>query len=456
MSQIIKLDIRPNKKQKLFFKAKSKYIAYGGARGGGKSWAMRIKSVLLCLRYKRLRVLLLRRTFPELESNHITPLLIILKDLAEYKVSKKEFEFPNGSTIKLGYCKNENDANQYQGQEYDVIMFEEATLFTEKQLVFISTCLRNVRSDFDTRIYYTCNPGGPAHHYIKRLFIDKEYEGDENSDEYTFIPALIFDNEVLMKNDSTYIKVLDNLPEDLRRAHRDGDWDALSGQYFSEFRRSVHVIEDFEIPATWLRFCSIDYGLDMLAVLWIAVDPLGKCFVYREYHESNLIISVAAEKIKHMSKGENIKAFYVPPDLSARRQDTGKSGLQIFTENGIIGIITKNGRISGWLCLKEMLHWSKTLEPTLKFFKSCKVAIKHIPLLQRDEKHPNDISLEPHEFTHVADSLRYFCSTWIEKAVEAENDELTGTYFYPELRMKGYSDVQIRKLEQKGTISVIS
>jgi phage terminase large subunit len=456
MGKVIKLDFRPNKKQKLFFKAKTKYIAYGGARGGGKSWAMRTKAVLLCLRYKRLKVLLLRRTFPELEANHITPLLVILHDIAEYIVSKKEFRFPNGSVIKLGYCKNENDANQYQGQEYDVIMFEEATLFTESQLVFISTCLRNVRTDFDTRIYYTCNPGGPAHHYIKRLFIDREYEGDENAEEYTFIPALIFDNEILMKNDSSYIKVLDNLPEELRRAHRDGDWDALSGQYFREFRRSVHVIDDFDIPDSWVRYCTIDYGLDMMAALWIAVDPMGNCYVYREHHEPNLIISVAAEKIKYLSKGENIKAFYVPPDLSASRQETGKSALQIFIENGIVGLITKNSRISGWLCVKECLAWSKKADPVLKFFKSCKVAIKHIPLLQRDEKNPNDIAQEPHEFTHVADAIRYFCSTWITKTNIPEEEELSGTYFYPELRMKGYSDSEIRKLELSGVISVIS
>jgi phage terminase large subunit len=415
-----------------------------------------MKAVLLCLRYKRLRVLLLRRTFPELESNHIAPLLVILHDIAEYFVSKKEFVFPNGSVIKLGYCKNEHDANQYQGQEYDVIMFEEATLFTEGQLIFISTCLRNVRSDFDTRIYYTCNPGGPAHHYIKRLFIDKEYEGDENPEEYTFIPAVIFDNEVLMKNDSSYIKVLDNLPEELRRAHRDGDWDALSGQYFKEFRRSVHVIDDFDIPESWDRYCTIDYGLDMLAVLWIAVDHIGNCYVYREHHEPNLIISVAAEKIKHLSKGEDIKAFYVPPDLCSSRQETGKSALQIFIECGIVGIITKNDRISGWLCMKELLNWSKTIEPVLKFFRSCKTVIKHLPLLQRDEKHPNDIATDPHEFTHVADALRYFCNTWIQKSELPEVVDISGTWFYPELRMKGYTDIQIRKLEQQGIISVIS
>lgn len=457
MSNGINLEFKPNPKQKLFFKAKSKYIAYGGARGGGKSWAMRMKAVLLASRYKHLRILLLRRTFPELEANHIMPLQIILKDLARYLASKKEFQFPNGSIIKLGYCKNENDKMQYQGSEWDVIMFEEATLFLEEQLTFISTCLRNVRPDFDTRIYYTCNPGGPSHHYIKRLFIDRDYEGAENSGEYTFIPALVFDNNVLMDNDPTYVAVLDNLPEDLKRAHRDGDWDALSGQYFREFRRQIHVIEPFEIPKDWIRYCTIDYGLDMLAAVWIAVDYNGYCYVYREHHEPNLIISKAAEKIKYLSKGENITAFYVPPDLAARRQDTGKSGLQIFIENDIIGIITKNDRISGWLCLKELLnHDDGEMTPKIRFFNTCKISIKHLPLLQRDDKDPNDISQEPHEFTHVADSLRYFASTWMEKPEEVKEHSLSGTYYHAELLMKGYKEAEIRNLERAGQIKVIS
>ena len=184
---------RTSDKQIMFFKAHSKYIAYGGARGGGKSWAARMKAVLLCFRYNNLRVLLLRRTFPELEANHIMPLQIILKDAAHYVVSKKKFIFPNGSFIQLGYCKNEYDSIQYQGHEYDVIIFEEATLFLESQLIFISTCLRTTRPDFVPRIYYTCNPGGPSHHYIKRLFIDKAYEGTENPEEYTVWFKIAFD-----------------------------------------------------------------------------------------------------------------------------------------------------------------------------------------------------------------------------------------------------------------------
>jgi phage terminase large subunit len=452
----------PNKKQILFFKARTKYIAYGGSRGGGKSWAVRRKASLLCLKYSNLKVLLLRRTFPELEANHILPLKLELNKLATYSVSKKQFSFPNGSVLKLGYCKNENDVDQYQGQEHDVIFFEEATLFSEGQLVIISTCLRNVRTDFSPRIYYTCNPGGIGHSYIKRLFIDKEYEGDENPDDYTFIPASVFDNEILMKNDPTYISLLNNLPEDLRRAHRDGDWDALSGQFFKEFKRETHVIEPFVIPDRWLKYVAIDYGLDCTAAYWIAADADGYCYVYKELWMKNLIISEAARHILELSKGEDIKYYYVPPDLMSKRQETGKSAITIFQENGIVAIITRSNRHAGWLATREMLKIrTKGIndgiaegKPMLSIFNNCTKLIKHLPMIQRSDRDPNDISLEPHDLTHSVDALRYFCVTYLSKP-EVEKQEIHGTYTYGELMFKGYSKVAIDRMANRGMIKLI-
>ena len=130
--QTLKID-RPYPKQIEFFKADTKYIAYGGARGGGKSWAARTKAILLALNYTGIQILLLRRTLAELRENHVIPLLKILKDIAVYKDKSKEFIFPNESRIVLGYCAAESDVLQYQGQAYDVIFLEEATQFTEFQ-----------------------------------------------------------------------------------------------------------------------------------------------------------------------------------------------------------------------------------------------------------------------------------------------------------------------------------
>jgi phage terminase large subunit len=203
--------VEPNPKQQKLFSSTKKHIGYGGARGGGKSWSLRIKFAILAMKYPRLKILLLRRTYPELEANHIIPLQSELHGLATYKETKRIFTFENSSIIKLGHCKSEKDMFIFQGQEYDVIGFEEATLFTEAQIRFIVTCLRSNRPDFRSRIYYTCNPGGVSHHYIKRLFIDRDFEPCEDGDDYEFIQALIYDNEVLLKNDPGYLKILDSI-----------------------------------------------------------------------------------------------------------------------------------------------------------------------------------------------------------------------------------------------------
>lgn len=184
-----------------FFEAEARHIGYGGARGGGKSWAGRRKAVMLCMRYDGLKGLLLRRTVPELRNNHITPLRSELYGYAKYAQYERAFLFPNGARLLLGYCDNEGDLNQYQGQEFDFIIFEEATQFPEGWIKFICTSLRTTRTDFSPRVYYTMNPGGVGHEYIKRIFIDRRYQDGERPEDYVFIQATVYDNKVLMDAD---------------------------------------------------------------------------------------------------------------------------------------------------------------------------------------------------------------------------------------------------------------
>jgi phage terminase large subunit len=402
----------PNSRQQEFFRSTARHIGYGGARGGGKSWAMRRKFVMLAMRYPGLRLLLLRRTLPELRENHVMPLLAELTGFAKYNDTEKAFTFPNGSRIKLGYCEYEKDVFQYQGQEYDVIGLEEATHFTESQVQFITTCNRSTRTDFSPRMYYTSNPGNVGHNWFKRLFIDCDYKEGESPEDYIFIPAKVYDNTVLMANNPGYVKTLEALPEEMRRAMLDGDWDVFAGQYFTEFRRDIHVIEPITIPDDWRRYIAIDYGLDMLAAYWIAVDWQGKAYVYKELYQSDLIISEAAKRIKLITDKDKIYQILAPPDLWNRRQETGKSAADLFRENGVSLVKANNNRIQGWYNLKE---WLKPYDDeqgiktaSLVIFKNCVNIIRTLPLLQRDEKDPNDVATEPHELTHAPDAIRYF------------------------------------------------
>lgn len=396
----------PNERQKLFFLARSRFVAYGGARGGGKSWAVRKKALLLGVRYPGIRMLLLRRTFPELKENHILPLHIELEGLATYKEVDKAFTFANGSRLKFGYCDSEKDVLQYQGQEYDVIFMDEATQFTYYQFNTLTACLRGANS-FPKRMYLTCNPGGVGHDWVKRLFVDREYRGSEDPNDYTFIPARVYDNKVLVQNDPGYVAMLENLPEDLRRAWLEGDWGVFAGQYFTEWREDIHTCKPFVIPAHWRRYFVMDYGLDMLAGYCIALDEGGRAWVYRELYRSDLTISAAAEAILQLTAGEDIEAWFAPPDMWNRRQDTGKSVAEIFAEQGIYLTRAQNDRVTGWLELKE---WLRPIEGRagLTVFTCCQNLIRCIPLLQFDERRPNDVAREPHELTHAPDAIRYF------------------------------------------------
>lgn len=412
---------KPQPKQKEFMMAKEKYVAFGGARGGGKSWSVREKAKRLALKWAGIKVLIIRKTYTDLRDNHILPLRADLPEmLATYKETDKAFVFRNGSRIKCSYFATDADALQYQGQEYDVIFLEEATQFTELVFNVLKACLRGANS-FPKRMYLTCNPDGVGFLWVKRLFVSREYNEGERPEEYRFIQSLVDDNRILMKMNPDYVEQLDSLPEDMRKRWRFGSWDVAEGQYFGEFDRRVHTCEPFKIPDEWRVYRTMDYGLDMLAVYWIAVDNNKNCYVYRELCEENLPISDAAKKIlDYTDENERIYATLAPPDLWNRSQETGKSKAFIFNEAGLRLSQSNNDREAGWLAIKELLRKDDEGTARLHIFTNCKRLIKNLPELMRDPKRPTDTANEPHEITHAPDALRYFAIYWTRPAEPAE------------------------------------
>lgn len=425
---------KPNDKQLEFLRGKERFVTYGGSRGGGKSWVVRAKAVLLGAKHAGIRMLLLRRTYPELKENHIVPLQTLLQtynkgSIAKYKETDKVFEFINGSRLKLGYLDSDSDVLQYQGQEYDIIFMDEATHFTEFMFNTLKACLRGANK-FPKRFYLTCNPGGIGHEWVKRLFISRQYKQDERAEDYTFIRASVYDNTALLEADTEYVRMLETLPDGLKRAWLYGDWDVFEGQYFSEWRYDIHTCEPFEIPSHWRRYTTMDYGLDMLAHYDIAVDEHNNAYVYREIHESGLIVSDAVQKIKTL-ESEDKHGQYVtrlaPPDLWNTQSMTGKSTAILFGEAGLNLIQSNNDRVAGWLAIHELLKVSEDEQgkPTarLKIFRNCANLIRCLPLQQYDEKKPSDCAREPHEITHSADALRYFAIGWTYKAKAEKKEE---------------------------------
>lgn len=408
-SQAMELDF--TEPQKEFMKAKTAFVGYGGARGGGKSWALQHKIMLLALKYAGIRILLMRRTFPELRENHILPLRRLLNGMAKYKESEKSFQFFNGSRLVCGYCAAENDVDQYQGQEYDIICMDEATNFTEEQFTAMTACVRGV-NDFPKRMYLTANPGGVGHAWYKRLFIDRNYKENENPEDYTFIPARVYDNPYLMEGSPGYVRMLENIPNEARReAWLNGRWDVFSGQYFDMWNPEIHVMEPFQIPSWWDRFATIDYGRDMFAAYEIYTDTNGCAYVTNEIYQPGLIASDAAELFKQRF-GTKFSVIFAPPDLWNTQNATGRSVFEIFADHGIYFYKANNERIQGWY---DMSEWLKPyigadgkMTARLRVFKNCENLIRCIPLLQFDEKKVNDAAIEPHEITHSNDAIRYF------------------------------------------------
>ena len=401
----MKLKGTPNPKQSEFFRSTARFTAYGGARGGGKSWALRRKLIALCLRYPGIHCLIIRRTLSELRANHVAPLLSEIGHDVPYSAGERVFRFKNGSRIELGYLSCDADTLRYQGQEYDIIAIDEATQLTEYQFATLKGCLRGVKR-FPRRMYLTCNPGGVGHAWVKRLFIDRAFREGENPSDYRFIQALVYDNTVLTERDPEYVNNLKSLPDKLRAAWLEGRWDLFEGQFFPEFSRELHVVPRREIGGT--RFAAFDYGFDRFALLILARDG-ERLVVTREFCESNLTLSEAAEKLaevcrSEMDAGHPVISAVASPDLWNRRQESGFSGFEIMSKCPGVPALVKadNRRVPGWRAVRELLHAKR-----LEIFDNCRELISSMEALLTDENNPEDASGEPHNITHTPEALRY-------------------------------------------------
>ncbi|MBE6535885.1 MAG: hypothetical protein E7677_04610 [Ruminococcaceae bacterium] len=398
---------KPNPKQQLFFDSRARFTAYGGARGGGKSWALRRKLVAMCLRYPGLRCLLVRRTLPELRSNHVIPFLREYGDLVKYSESEKSLTFPSGSRIFLGFCSCDRDVLRYQGQEYDVIAIDEATHMSEFRFSIFKACLRGT-SEFPRRMYLTCNPGGIGHAWVKRLFVDREFREDERPEDYAFIQALVFDNEVLTESDPEYVASLRTLPERLRDAWLYGRWDVFEGQFFPEFDEKKHVCDPSDIPEYVTYFAAFDYGFDMLAAYIIAVDIHGNLYAVAEKCVSGLTLNKAGEAVAALCRGRKVEFAVASPDLWNRRQDSGRSGFEIMQLiSGMPPMLpADNRRVPGWRLLRQYLSPSDGA-PHIRISRACPELIRCLPALLFDASKSEDASSEPHSVTHSPEALRY-------------------------------------------------
>lgn len=408
--QTVHIHGTPNEKQAQFFASRARYTAYGGARGGGKSWALRRKLVGLCLCYPGIRCLLVRRTLVELKANHILPLLSEYGAILRFSSGENAFLLDNGSRIDCGYCDSERDALRYQGQEYDIIAIDEATQLSETQFSCLKAALRGVR-DMPRRMYLTCNPGGVGHSWVKRLFIDRDFRAGERAEDYCFIFARVWDNTVLTSSDPDYVRGLESLPDRLRAAWLDGRWDVFEGQFFSEFDENKHTLGVGEEKGRAVcLFAAMDYGFDRLAVLLLSEDEHGRLTVERELCRSGLTLGEAARQLERFLSNAPRRVEYVvaSPDLWNRRQDSGLSGVAVMMGAAKLPPLCRadDRRVAGWRLLREYLH-GKDGTSDLRISKRCTELISCMQSLLCDPHRPEDAAAHPHAVTHAPEALRY-------------------------------------------------
>lgn len=430
--------------QSLAHQMKVDELLYGGAAGGGKSRFMRADFFQFCMQVPGGRAIIFRRTFPDLARSVIDPLLEETPvGLGKYNRSEHMWRFANGSVLELGHLRNESDLLKYQGAEYQRIGFEELTHFTEKQYTYMLSRLRSageVKERMEalglrTGVVSTANPGGPGHHFVKQRFVDpapptKVFKmaatlDDPNPGTRCYIPAKATDNPSI---DGAYIDKLNALPDNLRKALRDGDWNVLDGVRFSQWRDSIHVVEPDISPmdlVTFPRVVAVDYGFGApFAAVWIAKLPNGVNLVYRELYAKNLTATQQAELIlKSEMDGERGEGRHIPvvmdPSMWRRNEGGGSAhplgdkdappvGSAAHDYQRVLGqrpIKAYNARVPGWSRIDELLRIQDEGYALLQVYDTCRDTIRTLPALPRDKKNPEDVDTTTED--HLADALRY-------------------------------------------------
>jgi phage terminase large subunit len=428
---VITVPYSPNKKQSIFHSSAEQEVVYGGAKGGGKSCALMMEALAYGLEYAGARLYLFRETFDDLEANLINEMKEKWpKELYSYNESKHIATLLNGTRVFFRYIRNKQDADRYQGRSMDFVGVDELTKYDYDWIRILLSCLRSPKG-FPPLFRGTCNPGGRGHGWVKERYIEatgygeKVIDDPDTENKMKFIPAQVYDNDVLMANDPAYVKRLENLPEDEKKAFLYGDWDIFAGQYFTSFRRDKHVVEPFNIPTYWRRYRSIDWGFnDHCAIYWHAADTDGREYTYRELYINETLATEVAKQIIEKSVmidedgnevPEKIEYTVASPDMWQKRghQVVGKNGEMIgksiadyFLDEGVPLIKADNSRVVGWTVMKEKMADLPDGKPRWQIFSTCSNLTRTIPLMIRDDKNVEDIAdgLED----HPCESVRYY------------------------------------------------
>ncbi len=396
-----------------FLAAPERDVLYGGAAGGGKSYAMLIDPLRFAHRAAH-RALILRRSMPELrelidKSRELYPKAF---PGCKYKEVEKLWNFPSGAKVEFGFLERDADVYRYQGQAYSWIGFDEIThLPTEFGWNYLASRLRTTDPEISTYMRCTANPGGVGATWVKKRYVDphppnESFKGDDNLTR-KFIPARLDDNPYLAE-DGRYEEMLKALPPTQRKQLLEGNWDVNEGAAFTEFDLDVHVVTPFEIPISWERVKGIDYGYaSESSCIWGAVDSSdGTLIIYRELYQKGLTGEDLGHKITQMELSDPYSVQGVLDTAAwARTGTTGPTvGESLIRAGHKLRRADKN-RIQGKVQIHEYLKVQQSGRPRLQIFNTCPNLIRELQSIPLDRSNPEDV--DTHAPDHAYDALRY-------------------------------------------------
>jgi hypothetical protein len=419
-----------------FLSSSEREVLYGGAAGGGKSYAM-LADPLHGLNNPNFSGLLVRHTTEELRELIQKSQELYPKAIPGIKWSERKSQWvsPRGGRLWMSYLDKDMDVMRYQGQAFNWIGFDELTQWsTPYAWNYMRSRLRSAYSD-ELGLYMraTTNPGGAGHQWVKKMFIDPSPSKEsfwatdiETGDTIVypkghsregqplfkrrFIPASLFDNPYLSEG-GDYEAMLLSLPEHQRKQLLEGNWDVNEGAAFPEFNRKIHVVDPYSIPKSWTRFRACDYGYgSWTGVVWIAVSPSEQLVVYREMYVTKVTATDLADMILDAEQEDGtIRYGVLDSSLWHKRGDTGPSLAEQMIMRGCRwrpADRSKGSRVAGKNELHRRLQVDEfTDEPRLVFFSTCTNTIAQVPSLPLDKRNPEDV--DTHAEDHLYDALRY-------------------------------------------------
>ena len=397
-----------------FLAADEKDVLYGGAAGGGKSFAMLIDPLRNC-HMKGHRALILRRSMPELrelidKSRELYPRAF---PGTKFREVEKIWNFPSGAKIEFGFLEKDADVYRYQGQAYSWIGFDEIThLPTEFGWNYLASRLRTTDPKIKTYLRCTANPGGVGAHWVKKRYLEpaepnKSFKGEDGLTR-KFIPARLLDNPYLAQ-DGEYERMLLSLPPIQRKQLLEGNWEVNEGAAFVEFNPSVHVVPPYDLPLQWERVKGIDYGYaSESCCLWAAVDPQDKTLIiYRELYKKGLTGEALGQSITEREQEEYRSVPGVLDTAAwARTGYTGPTIGEVLIKAGHKLRRADKNRIAGKVQIHEYLKQATTeSRPRLQIFNTCPNLIKELQNIPLSKTNPEDV--DTHAQDHAYDALRY-------------------------------------------------